>query len=98
MLTPTSSPPSEAELVAHVRAWINLLADGSVAVASQQLDGANSYGVHWTPDAILHAIDEAYPPGCRFRMEHPEGPIVSRVESAAGDGRPSVAEFADGSG
>jgi len=98
MLTPSSSPPTEAELVASVRRWINLLADGRVTLASQELDAANTHGTHWTPDAIMRAIVEAYPPGCRFRAEHPEGPIVSRVESVPGDGRASVVEFGDGSG
>jgi len=98
MLIPSSSAPAQSELVAHVRGWINLLADGDFALASRQLDGANSYGTSWTADAISDAIAAAYPPGCRFRAEHPEGPIVSRVEAASGDRQPSVVEFADGSG
>jgi len=98
MLIPSSSAPAESELLAHVRGWINLLAGGEFALASRELDGANSYGTLWTPAAISHAIARAYPPGCRFRAEHPEGPIVSRVDAVSGDGRPSVIEFADGSG
>ena len=97
-MNPSTTPPSEAELVARVRVWINLVADGELAMAAQQLDASNSYGMSWTPDTIAEAIAAAYPPGCRFRPEHPEGPMVSKVESVPGDGRPSVVEFGDGSG
>jgi hypothetical protein len=98
MLTPTTNPPSEAELVAHVRSWLNLVADGQLERASGQLDEANDYGIRWTPNVISQTIAGAYPPDSRFRLEHPEGPIVSRVDCVPGDGRPSVVELGDGSG
>jgi hypothetical protein len=98
MLVPSSTPPSAEELIARVRAWLNLLGDGQLEVACEQLDEANAYGIRWTPSSLTSTLRLAFGPESRFRREHPNGPVFSRVDDAPGDGRPSVVAFDDGSG
>jgi hypothetical protein len=98
MLTPTQRPPRHEELVSTVRAWLNLLGDGHLEEACGQLDESNVYGVQWTPEALKRVLAETFGPESRFREAHPKGPVFSRVDEAAGDGRPSVVAFDDGSG
>jgi hypothetical protein len=98
MLTPREQLPREEELIAHVRAWLNLLADGRLTDACAQLDEPNTYGVSWTPAAIMRTLSDTYGSDSRFRREHPQGPAFSRVERATGEGRASVVAFEDGSG
>jgi len=74
MLTPSTNPPAESELVAHVRTWLNLVAHGRLDLASAQLDEPKTYGMTWTPDLIIQTIEAAYGPGSRFRAQHPAGP------------------------
>jgi hypothetical protein len=92
VLIPGAECPSEVELVKHVRGWLNLLADGRLESACAQLDAPNSYGIRWTPEMIERIIMEYLGPKAG------PGVRVSRVEATPGDGRPSVVEFADGSG
>ncbi len=92
MLRPRAKRPIEAEVLEHVRGWLNLLADGQFERACAQLDGANTYGVRWTPQMIQQAI-------ANYVGSRSSGaPSVSRVEVTPGDGRPSVVEFGDRSG
>jgi hypothetical protein len=37
-------------------------------------------------------------PGCRFRVEHPEGPQLSEPDAAVGEPHADVVTFNDGSG
>jgi hypothetical protein len=62
------------------------------------LDEPNGYGIHWTPQYIRHALDLAYRPGCRFRVEHPEEPQFSEPDAAVGAPHFDVVAFDDGSG
>ena len=98
MLRPRGARVEESELVAHVRLWLALLAEGRLDQACAELDEPNAYGIRWSPASILEALAQAFSEGSRFRREHPEGPHVSPVEAASGDGAASVIAFADGSG
>jgi hypothetical protein len=98
MLTPKHQPPSDDELIATVRRWLNQLGDGHFVEACSQLDEPNTYGVSWTPEDVMRAARSAFAPQSRFSREHPEGPVFSRVDTAVGDGHPTVVAFADGSG
>lgn len=98
MLRPTKRPPTEAELVSHVRRWLNLLGAGQVSEACRELDEPNTYGTRWTPEDVRRAVDTAFPEGSRFRKANPDGPLFSMVDAVSGDGRPSVVPFGDGSG
>jgi len=98
MLTPRSGTPTDDELIAHIRQWLDLLADGRVADACSMLDEANVYGQAWSPAAIFELVNDTFRPGTRFRAEHPSGPSFSHVLTAVGDGRPSVVALADNSG
>jgi len=93
-----SSTP-EQDLIAFTRRWFRLLADGAWAEACGELNEPNSYDIRWGPDDIRYTVDLSFPPGCRFRREHPEGPRFSNPDTATGgDGRPVIVPLADGSG
>lgn len=93
-----SGPDVEAELLAWARDWFELLAEGRLAEACARLDEPTSYGMVWTPEAIVGLVRETFGPETRFAAAHPEGPRFTSARAASGRERPSVGAFADGSG
>ena len=98
VITLGNASPTNEELILFVRKWLGLLADGSLEEACAQQDEPNSYGVLWSPAAILRAVSEEFGPETVFGRRHPEGPRFSRPDEVSGSGRPSVLALADGSG
>ena len=62
------------------------------------LDEPNCYGIRWTPQYIRYALDEAFGPGCRFRVAHPEGPQFTNPDTASGHPHGDIAAFDNGTG
>ncbi len=97
MLEPTTSPIEE-QLLAFVRRWFDLLAEGRAAEACGLLDEPNSYGLVWMPAMIGNLVEETFGPGTTFRTENPDGPTFCPSANAHGACHPSIGQFADGSG
>src|SRR4051794_8304165 len=93
---PTSATTSD--LVEFVRRWFRLLAAGRDEDAAAQLDEPNSYGQRWSGPAIRLALEEAFPEGCRFRVQYPEGLRVTEPRDATGKAHDSVVELKDRGG
>lgn len=91
-------PNERCELLTVIRDWFRLLAEGRWGDACGLLDEPNVYGVRWTPEYIQHALDSAFPPGCRFRVAHPEGPRFSDPTTASGTPDGDVVAFNDARG
>jgi hypothetical protein len=90
---------SETELIAFIRRWFALLAVGARSEACAALDEPNIYGQRWGPGDIQRCVEEGFPPGCRFRVKHPEELRFTDPDAATGgDRRPEVMELTDGSG
>jgi hypothetical protein len=66
-----------------------LLALGDFAGAVSRLDEPNSYGERWDAERIQSAFRD---------NAHAESVSVTDPDTIAGDGRPSLVEFADGRG
>ncbi len=92
------APGVEAALLDWSREWCELLAEGELAEACARLDEPNSYGVTWTPQAILQLVHETFNPETLFGRQHPEGPRFTSPRTAVGGERIDVGAFADGSG
>jgi hypothetical protein len=95
-MLPANSTPEE--LLAFVRDWFRILASGDTATASNLIDEPNCYDIEWTPQYIRHAIDLAFVPDCRFRLEHNGLAEFSDPDSAVGQPQFDVLPFDDGSG
>ncbi|MCE9533029.1 MAG: hypothetical protein K8T89_18175 [Planctomycetes bacterium] len=90
-----AKPTDPSVLIAFIRDWFRLLSLGQMNEASQQLDEQNCWGIRWTPEYIRNALELAFGPGCRFRVEHPEGPQFSDPDSATGAPHAEVWELDD---
>ena len=88
----------EAALLAWVRDWLDLLAEGRLEDACARLDEANVYGIRWTPDAIRDLVEDTFGPGTQYRAAHPAGPRFTSVGGARGEATSSVGGYDDGSG
>ena len=72
-----------------VRDWFRLLSRNEFAQAVAQLDEPNDYGVIWSEKDICDALSDYG--GSRT-------PVISDPDTVAGDGRPDLVAFGDGSG
>ena len=97
MLQSSTRDPSD-QLIAFVRAWFDLLAQGNFAEACAQLDTPNSHGVNWTPALLQTVVTDSFGPATRFATKHPEGPNFTSAKSASGEATVSHGAFEDGSG
>jgi hypothetical protein len=93
-----SADAAERDLLAWVRAWLDLLAAGRLDDACALLDEPNAYGARWSPADLADLVAGAYPAGTRFRAAHPQGPLFTPVATARGRDRAAVGIFDDGSG
>jgi hypothetical protein len=91
-----SSEPSD--LIAFVHRWFRLLAAGRDDDAAAQLDEPNDYEQQWSGQAIRLALEDAFPEGCRFRLQHGEGLRVTDPKNASGSPQETVVELADHNG
>jgi hypothetical protein len=96
--TVISNSPEHSDLIAFVHRWFRLLSDGRDDDAAAQLDEPNEDGQQWSGQAIRHAIDEAFPEGCRFRVQHGGSLRVTDPKSASGSSQETVVELADRDG
>jgi hypothetical protein len=93
-----AEPTNPDDLLGVIREWFQLLALDRWEDASRMLDEPNSYGIRWTPEYIRYALNEAYQPGCRFWVDHPDGPRFSDPTIAIGTLLADVVPFEDQSG
>ena len=98
MVVRASAVGAEQALLAWVRAWLDLFADGRGDEACALLDEPNAYGVRWTANDVTDLVAATFSPGTRFRAAHPEGPAFTPVATARGRDHASVGRFDDGSG
>lgn len=91
-------PTNPEDLLAFIRDWFRLLANDRWPEAIAMLDEPNHYGIVWTPEYIRNALDSAFEPDCRFRVDHPEGPRFSDPDTATGTCHADVLPFDDGHG
>jgi hypothetical protein len=66
-----AEPSDPRELLAVIRGWFRLLADGQWDHAAAMLDEPNSHGIRWTPEYIRYALDLAYGPRLPFPSRTP---------------------------
>lgn len=72
------SPQTPAEsIVAFVKGWMKLLAEGRFEEACALLDEPNGYGITWTPRLIQETVNDTFNPESRFYKAHPDGPIFT---------------------
>lgn len=93
-----AEPTSADGLIAIIRDWFRLLAADRWDEASGMLDEPNSYGIHWTPEQVRHALDLAFGPSSRFRIAHPDGLQFTDPDTASGNPHAEVVTLNDGSG
>lgn len=72
-----------------MRDWFHLLARGEFLGAVSHLDEPNSYGERWDAEKIEGVLRD---------YVRSESVPVADPDTIAGDGRPSLVEFADDSG
>jgi len=88
-MIPASTDPPEVTFTRFVRDWFRLLAQGAFVDAASRLDEPNSYGELWNAVKIQIVLRDY------ARSETVE---LTDPDKIAGDGRPSLIEFADGDG
>ncbi len=69
----------DADLLAFVRSWLNLLAAGKLDEACQLLDEPSSYGHRWTPNSIRRVVDDTFSEGVFTVVEESDPPCRSDV-------------------
>jgi hypothetical protein len=95
-ILPSQTP--EADILAFMRGWLDLLAAGRLEEACLSLDEPAGNGHRWTPGSILGIVNETFRPGTRFFVDHPEGPRFTAVEMFEGTLGADVVAYDDGSG
>ncbi len=88
----------EQELIAFVQSWFNLIAQGHINEACNQLDKPNCYGIKWNAKKIQVLISDEFSPDTLFGSSHPEGVAFSSVSQTSGKFSADVLKFDDGSG
>lgn len=90
------SPEAPAEsIVAFVKGWMKLLAEGRVEEACALLDEPNGYGITWTPRLIQETVNSTFSPESGFYETHPEGPIFTNPFELEEQLEIEVVEFDD---
>jgi hypothetical protein len=67
----------DKSILAFVKQWIALLAEGRAEDAGALIDEPNCYGILWTPKLINEVINSTFSCDSRFYKTHPEGPIIT---------------------
>ena len=93
-----SSEEPQHSILAFVRKWVALIADGRAEDACALIDEPNSYGIEWTPTSIDEVINSAFSPDSRFYRLHPEGPIVTNPFRLTEQREIEVIELENGNG
>lgn len=88
-MIPTFIDDPDVTFTRFVRGWFCLLARGEFAGAASHLDEPNSYGECWDAERILGVLKD---------YARSDSVLVTDPGTIAGDGRPSLVEFADGRG
>jgi hypothetical protein len=96
-MLPLSDTP-EQELRGFVLTWMKLLAQGRLEEACRLLDEPDSYGLAWTPERIVGAVENAFGEGSDFRNEHPEGMVFTDPEELQAQLDHRVGTLAGGAG
>jgi hypothetical protein len=90
------SPAAPAEsIIALVKCWMKLLAEGRVEEACALLDEPNRYGITWTSGLIQETVNSIFSPESRFHETHPEGPIFTNPFELEEQLEIEVVEFDD---
>lgn len=97
MLIPGNGAP-ETAIERWMAAWFDLLGQGRLAEAIEQLDLPGGDGAGWTPERLIAVIEDHFGPGTYFRWFHPEGPRLTPATTATGAAGAYVVALADGSG
>ena len=88
----------EQSILAFVKEWMKLLADGRLEEACAVLDEPNCWGINWTPSLIRETISTTFSPDTAFYEPHPEGPIFTDPFQLEEQKDIEAIEFEDGSG
>ena len=96
-MLPLSNTPEEA-FRRFVLNWMKLLAQSRLEEACRLLDQPNSYGLVWTPQRIVAAVEEEFGDGSRFRKQHPEGIVFTDSDELQGQPVRAEGQLADGAG
>jgi hypothetical protein len=87
----TANDP-ELQVIAFVRAWFKLLAQGNWDSALAMLDEPNSYGIRWTKESILALLHDTFGPTTHFAAEF-GAPAISDPDLARGTADHSFGEL-----
>lgn len=97
MIDLSSHDPAQS-ILAFVKGWMKLLAEGRFEEACSLIDEPNSYGIVWTPALIQETVNATFGPETRFYQFHPEGPIFTDPFDLEEQREVKVLELGDGSG
>lgn len=89
MMIPAFTDEPAITFTRFARDWFRILARGEFAGAVSRLDEPNSYGQSWDAEMIQGVFRD---------YARSKSVSVTDPDTIAGDGRPSVGEFTDGSG
>lgn len=93
-----SATRPQTSILSFVRNWVKLVADGRVGDACKQIDEPNCYGIVWTPTLINDLINSTFDTNSRFRISHPDGPVVTNPFQLIEQRDLEVQELENGSG
>jgi hypothetical protein len=88
-MIPASPDEPVVTFTRFARDWFRLLARGEFAGAVSRLDEPNGYGERWSAEKIQGVLRD---------YARSESVRVADPDTIAGDGSPSLVEFADGRG
>lgn len=88
-MIPASTEEPAVTFTRFARDWFSLLARGEFTGAVSRLDEPNSYGERWGAEKIQSTLRD---------YARSDSVSVADPDTIAGDGSPSLVEFADGRG
>lgn len=97
MIDISPQAPSQS-IVAFVKGWMKLLAEGRFEEACAMIDQPHGYGITWTPGLIRQTVNATCSPETTFYQFHPEGPIFTNPFELEEQREIKVVKYDDGSG